>query len=224
LTSDSRKKAEAQLPDLYPDIESLLPISRIASYSDDVIHPVLQGYYLVDCKGRQLTTVLPITICDAIHAGLIENSETIDRRMSADGKQGILLAHIVIPLNPPSKKNSQSIVNNNRGRPFIIPNLKYRQCIADIKKLGNTIYQFKREKIVFPIETAVRVVAHYYRDSHRRIDGTNLESAMADILVTFGVLKDDDSKILNNTDGRRVYYDRERPRTELWIYEWRMPK
>ena len=42
-----------------------------------------------------------------------------------------------------------------------------------------------------------------------------------DILVKEGVLKDDDTKTIRSRDGSRVLYDKENPRSEIYIYTYR---
>jgi Holliday junction resolvase RusA-like endonuclease len=54
-------------------------------------------------------------------------------------------------------------------------------------------------------------------DMRRKCDLTNLNEALHDILVKCGVLKDDNSKIVAATDGSRVLYDKQNPRTEVYI-------
>lgn len=46
---------------------------------------------------------------------------------------------------------------------------------------------------------------------------TNLQEGTDDILTEVGVIKDDNSKIIKSHDGSRVYFDKENPRTEIWI-------
>ena len=53
--------------------------------------------------------------------------------------------------------------------------------------------------------------------THRRVDLVNLLEATDDILVSCGVLKDDNAKIIVSHDGSRVYYDKEAPRAEIFI-------
>ena len=48
-------------------------------------------------------------------------------------------------------------------------------------------------------------------------DLTNLHEALHDILVKYHVIADDNCKIIVSTDGSRVLYDRENPRTEVTI-------
>ena len=68
-----------------------------------------------------------------------------------------------------------------------------------------------------PISEAVNVRCTFYRDSERRCDLTNLLEAVDDILVKYGILADDNFKILAGHDGSRVYVDKKRPRTEIVI-------
>lgn len=51
----------------------------------------------------------------------------------------------------------------------------------------------------------------------RRVDLTNLLEAIDDVLVKYGVLKDDNSEIITSHDGSRVLYDKDNPRTEVVI-------
>ena len=216
----TRIKQEELAKEIYPVTEDIFPVNKIAHYVSDGVNTNQDGYYLVDCNGRQLTPVLPVTLCDDIHEGLILKQNQDHAPITNDGKQGMMLCHIIIPLNPPSKKNSMQFVKTRHGFTVPIPNALYLKCVKDIEKLGATIFQFKRDRVVLPIDYPVRITAHYYRATHHVIDGTNLESALADILVHQGIISNDDSKILHNTDGRRVFFDKENPRTELWIYKW----
>ena len=63
------------------------------------------------------------------------------------------------------------------------------------------------------------VAVHPHRDgpTKRRVDLTNLLEAIDDVLVKYGVLKDDNSEIITSHDGSRVLYDKDRPRTEVVI-------
>lgn len=122
------------------------------------------------------------------------------------------ILEFTIPLKPITKKNSQKIIINKRtNRPMIIPSEQYRQYVKDCK------YFIKR--LDKPIDRPVNVKAIYYMPSNRKVDLTNLHEALHDILVEYGVLKDDNCKIIVSTDGSRVRYDKENPRTEVEITE-----
>lgn len=46
-------------------------------------------------------------------------------------------------------------------------------------------------------------------------------ASLDDILTREGILKDDNISIIRNRDGSRVFYDKEHPRAEIYIYEYR---
>ena len=128
------------------------------------------------------------------------------------GKTGNLNEPIsfIIPLAPITKKNSQQIIVNPRTkRPMIIPSARYRQYEKDA---GN----FLRGKFA-KIKDPVNVQAVYYMPTRRRVDLINLHEALHDVMTHYGIVADDDSKIIVSTDGSRVRYDKENPRTEVLI-------
>lgn len=116
----------------------------------------------------------------------------------------------IVPLEPITKKNHQRILKNRAtGRPFVAQSKRYKQyeheCAVYLKPLN----------INYPIN----LKALYYMRTRRKVDKTNLESALCDVLVKAGVLADDNSRIVVSTDGSRVLYDKENPRTEIYITE-----
>lgn len=119
---------------------------------------------------------------------------------------------ITIPLTPVSKKNSQRIVIV-RGRPMIIPSKVYK----DYEKAAVALLrqQYSGE----PIDTKVNVAMVFYMPTHRRVDLVNLQEACLDVLVTSGILQDDNSKIVACMDESYVTYDKKNPRTEITITE-----
>ena len=116
---------------------------------------------------------------------------------------------ITIPIPPITKKNSQRIVTV-RGKPMILPSQRYK----DYEKIC--------EPFLPPLEidSPVTVKCHYYMPTRRRVDLVNLLEATDDVLVKYRVLKDDNHKIIASHDGSRVFYDKENPRTEIWIEEY----
>lgn len=116
-----------------------------------------------------------------------------------------------IPLEPVTKKNHQQIrVNRRTGKRFVAQSDKYRlyedACVLLISPQ-------ERRNIDYP----VNIKALYYMPSHRRVDLINLHSALHDILTKAGVIKDDNANIVVSTDGSRVLYDKDHPRTEVEI-------
>ena len=115
-----------------------------------------------------------------------------------------------IPLPPISKKNSQQIfVNPNTHKPFIMPSAQYKQ--------------YERDAMWFIPRTSPRINAPvnvkclFYMPTRRKCDLTNLLEAIDDILVKTGVLSDDNYTVIESHDGSRVFYDKDNPRTEIYI-------
>lgn len=121
-----------------------------------------------------------------------------------------IIYEAMIPLNPRTKKNSQRVVVNHRtGKPFIMQNEKYKQYEKDagwFLKIPDK-----------PIDTPVNVKCVFYRESRGRCDLTNLLEAIDDVLVSYGVLSDDNFTVIASHDGSRVYVDKDNPRTEITI-------
>ena len=119
-----------------------------------------------------------------------------------------------IPLPPRTKKNHQVIKKNWRtGAHYVGQSDSYVQYEKDC-------LWFIPAKARKNIQTPVNVKALFYMDRNAKVDVTNLHSALHDILVAAGVLKDDSSLhpcIVAGTDGSRVRYDPEHPRTEVTI-------
>lgn len=117
---------------------------------------------------------------------------------------------IMIPLNPVTKKNSQRIIKC--GRYYrIMPSKQYVQYEKDA---GHFL---RRHGSGQPIAEPVEVTAVFYMKTRRRVDLTNLLEAVDDVLVKYGILEDDNSKVIISHDGSRVVYDKDNPRTEIII-------
>ena len=117
--------------------------------------------------------------------------------------------NITINEPPRSKKNSQQIVRI-KGRPILVPSKAYKEYEKVCKPYLEGIYKK-------PIDYPVTVTCEYYMPTRRRVDLTNLMEATHDVLVKYGVLADDNRNIIASVDGSRVYYDKENPRTEIYI-------
>lgn len=117
-----------------------------------------------------------------------------------------------IPLPPISKKNSQQIlINKATGRPFIMPSKKYKEYEKAALRYVPKIYT------PTPIDYPVNVKCLFYMPTKRKCDLTNLLEAIDDIMVKAGLLFDDDYTVIESHDGSRVLYDKEWPRTEVYI-------
>jgi bacterioferritin-associated ferredoxin len=132
------------------------------------------------------------------------------------------IAQYVIPLDPKSKKNSHRIAGCGTRCPVCG---KYAKQFV---RNGNTTTEFAfhaakylRPKPWKPIEGPVHLIYRLYTATWHRKDDLNLYEALDDILVKEGILKDDDRKTIRNRDGSRVLYDKDNPRAEIYIYEYK---
>lgn len=116
-----------------------------------------------------------------------------------------------IGLAPVTKKNSQRVLLNRKtGKHFVAPSAAYA---AYQQSAG----YYLRPRPAEPIGEPVAVRCVFYMPTRRRVDLTNLLEAADDVLVHWGILADDHSGIVASHDGSRVEYDKDRPRTEIWI-------
>lgn len=119
-----------------------------------------------------------------------------------------------INIPPVTKKNHQQILKNRKtGKNFIGQAKKYQETEAMAVML---IPPAVRLNIDYPVNLKVT----YFVKRDGRVDITNLESAICDILVKGGVLADDSAlkpPIVVSTDGSRVYLDKVNPRYEIEI-------
>lgn len=127
-------------------------------------------------------------------------------------KLGEVLYQAEIPLDPKTKKNNMCI--------------KYKRTTAGYKPYisqSDTYLQYERDcgyflrKIPKAIDCPVNVRYTFYRETEIRCDLSNLIASIDDILVKYGILKDDNFKIVIGHDGSRVFIDKEKPRTEITI-------
>lgn len=119
-----------------------------------------------------------------------------------------------IDLAPITKKNSQRMIRvtskeTKKTRMIPYPSSQYKKyskaCAAYMPSIDG------------PIKDYVNICARYYLAERRPTDLTNLNEALHDILTDYGVIIDDDNLCVGATDGSRVFYDKEHPRTEVEI-------
>lgn len=116
-----------------------------------------------------------------------------------------------IPIKPVSKKNSLRIVMNPKThKPFVIQSKLYVDYEKNVKQFIPTSHKE-------PIDYPINLKCIFYMSSRRRIDLCNLEEAISDVLVKYGILADDNRNIVASYDGSMVLYDKENPRTEVEI-------
>ena len=117
-----------------------------------------------------------------------------------------LILTFTIPITPVTKKNHQQIVKV-KGRYIVIPSKQYNEYEKTTKKFIPDA----------EISERINVKALYYMPTKRRVDLTNLNEALHDCMVKHKCIQDDNSNIIFGTDGSRVLYDKDFPRTEVYI-------
>lgn len=122
------------------------------------------------------------------------------------------MLRLIIPGPPATKKNSQRIAVLPNGRRFIRPSETFERYQ---KSAGAFLPAASRQAIKSP----VTVQCVYFMPARRKVDLVNLLEATCDILVHYGVLEDDNSRIVVSHDGSRVMYDKDNPRVEITIKE-----
>ena len=110
---------------------------------------------------------------------------------------------VKIPLLCRSKKNSQQmILNPHTHKPLLIQSKLYYEFE---KNCGYFLKRYAKH-IDYPVNLNVK----FYVPDRRKRDLTNLENALADILVKYGVLVDDNYSVLAGWDGSRIIYEKDR--------------
>ena len=123
-----------------------------------------------------------------------------------------------ITAEPRTKKNHQEIRYNLRtGKRFVAPSRQYEVYLTKTTLLLAAVRL--QHHIQEPIDKPVNVKAVYYMGSRRVVDISNLHECLHDVLVNAGILADDSCRIIISTDGSRVRYDKDFPRTEVEIEE-----
>lgn len=121
-----------------------------------------------------------------------------------------IIYEATIPLNPKTKKNSQRIVwNRKANRPMVLQSEEYKEY----EKNCGWFLKIPDK----PIDSPVNVKCVFYRENNIRCDLTNCLAAICDILVKYGVLADDNFKIIVSHNGSTVKVDKANPRTEITI-------
>ena len=132
---------------------------------------------------------------------------------------GELILKITIPVAPVTKKNSQQIVERKtrdktgkiKVTPMIIPSKKYKEY--------ERACSFHIPFLDAPIDRPVNCRCLYYMPTQRACDLVNLQEATLDVLTHYNIIADDNYKVIASMDGSRVFYDKDNPRTEVYIEE-----
>lgn len=115
---------------------------------------------------------------------------------------------------PYVKKSNQRTVWNGK-RIVRIDTPRYRQWHASAVTQLMVL-----NKPIAPIKEPIILEIHFYLQTRRRVDLSNLYEGIQDVLVEMAVLEDDNYTIVAGHDGSRAHYDKENPRMEVTL--WRI--
>lgn len=120
--------------------------------------------------------------------------------------------------DPRTKKNSLMIAGKGRRCPACgkLETQWVRQSKAHDEFAEAAKWQL-RPVPMEPIDSLVNVRCLFYMKTRRIVDGLNLLATIDDLLVSAGILADDNSRIVAGHDGSRVLYDPINPRVEITI-------
>lgn len=124
----------------------------------------------------------------------------------------------IIQGDPRTKKNSLMIAGKGRRCPACgkLETQWVRQSKAHDEFAKAAKWQL-RPLPPKPIDCQVNVRCLFYMKTRRIVDGLNLLATIDDLLVSTGILADDNSRIVVAHDGSRVLYDPQNPRVEITI-------
>lgn len=116
-----------------------------------------------------------------------------------------------IPIAPVTKKNHGRIVMCGRY-PKLLPNEEYERYAKASMPFLNSVYGTSGT-----IDYPVNLKCVFYLDKRRKGDLAGYLQAIQDLLVSAGILADDNRNIVASVDGSAVLYDKVNPRTEVTI-------
>ena len=123
-----------------------------------------------------------------------------------------------IPLDPRTKKNHQKIAGTGQRCPFCGKFKRQFIMQSDAnKKYTIQALPHLTPRPDRPISEPVHIKCLFYMGTRRIVDKLNLQAAADDLLVSAGILLDDNASIVKSHDGTRVLYDKQNPRTEIYI-------
>lgn len=149
--------------------------------------------------------------------------------------------HIVIPGQPVVKKNTHRISvfikDKKTGRKKVRPYPLYYYTERWKEWAGRAIiacYNFKEKhpEYIYPITDRINLKVLFYLNNLRTVDLSALYEGIQDVLAgnagiqsklapeSYQILFDDSFKYIGSHDGSRIFWDKQNPRTEVFITEF----
>lgn len=122
------------------------------------------------------------------------------------------MLEFTIPVAPRTKKNHGQIVTLKTGRTMMLPSKQYREFEKEVVKFVDNNFGN-----IEPIDKPINLCCKFYKDKDYKADLMGYLQAIQDALVKAKLLLDDNHKIVETTDGSKIFLDRRNPRVEVSI-------
>ena len=117
-----------------------------------------------------------------------------------------------IPVKCRTKKNHGQIIHTKSGRHILLPSPSYKEFEKEVIK-----YVTAEFGNIEPIDFKCNLKCIFYKDRNYQSDLVGYLQAIQDALVKAGLLKDDNTNIVNTVNGSEVRHDKNNPRIEVEI-------
>lgn len=197
-------------------LELPLYIKTIRGKSRDNSENPAIGFAVFDMNGEPVTRSLAKSVCKDIVA--ICNKHYEHELRKGSGKSAQTLVYLNIPIEPMDKPDCGVVVKDNRGNyKAVVPPVyaKYMKEF-DCAYMASEI----RTEQTLPIDCKCQVTVLMYCSSISVKNITAYVDGVLDCLVYSGIIKSKSNRIVNNTDGSRIFTDEKKPRVEIWIRKW----
>ena len=117
-----------------------------------------------------------------------------------------------IPIKCRTKKNHGQIIHTKTGKHIMLPSPQYKEFEKEVVK-----YVEAEFGNIEPIDFKCNLKCIFYKDRNYQSDLVGYLQAIQDALVKAGLLKDDNTNIVNTVNGSEVRHDKNNPRIEVEI-------
>ena len=124
-----------------------------------------------------------------------------------------------IPVKPRTKKNHMQLVTLKTGRQMLLPSKAYKTFEKEVLNFiaENPLIIKSNDEFTLPIQDVINLKCTFYKEKDFKSDLAGYRQAIQDVLVKAGVIKDDNHKIIESTNGSKVLLDKENPRIDVEI-------
>jgi hypothetical protein len=190
-----------------------LPLYKMIIKSDKDSPAI--GYGVFDNNGDYLTKSLPESVCDDL---VTICNYYFYEKLQQTVTYGKHLCYMNVAVEPMEKPESRIVSKDKHDNLIVVDSpayVKYMKEFADAFMKSNIPIHTD-----LPIDCRCQLTAKFYCSTH---EGKSLPAyleALLDCLVYCGIIVNKGHRIINNTDGSRIYYENKEPHISIWLREW----